>query len=244
MKRKLLYGLLAFLLAGCTAAVKPEETAPTGSQGCDAFEECGDDTAAESHTEFKESYESLNGTVNASGKEHRTITIPDNNPFVCSDIDTAIAKMDAGESFYLYVGDPKCPWCRAIIETACAKAEEYGIKEILTINIWDEAGNEVLRDKYELKDGTPVCVNEGLAGYAELLKRADAFLDEYTVKDEAEQEVSVGEKRIFAPTYFRIENGAVVRMTTGIPEELSDPRSKLTQAQLQEMASDFDRFFG
>jgi len=154
-----------------------------------------------------------------------------------------LKRIENKESFYVYVGDPKCPWCRAVIETAIAKAEEYGVNEILYLEIWDAEGNEILRDKYELKDGKAVLVTEGAEGYSELLTAFDSLLDEYELKD-GDTVVDVGEKRIYAPNYFRIEQGKAIRMTTAIPDTMEDPRSEISQEQLDFMAECFDGFFG
>ena len=244
MKHKLLICALLFV-AGCSSQTIPQPAAsPSPKQGCDAFVECTDETAETGSASFKEAYESLNGKENANGKIHRKITIAEDHPFLYASEQEVIERLDAGDSFYLYIGDAKCPWCRAVIETAIAKAAEHGVDEILYLPIWDDEGNEILRDKYELVDGKPVQVSKGTAGYHELLKRFDSVLDSYTLTTDDEKEVEVGEKRIYAPNYFRIEDGGkTITMVTGIPSDLSDPRAELSETQLQEMAEIFDKFF-
>ena len=224
------------LLGGCKTVEEPqpEPAGPTGAQGCDVFESCEDDSTSVTSLNFKEDYEALNGTENASGKEHRTITIAEDHPFVKISAAQAAEAVANGETFYLYVGDPKCPWCRSVIETAIAKAKEYGVEEIRYVEIWDEDGNEIVRDQYVLEEGAPVLKVEGAEGYAELLEDFADLLSDYTLTDEDGTVVEVGEKRIYAPNFFRIENGTAIRMTTGIPEELDDPRAELTEAMKAE----------
>ena len=42
---------------------------------------------------FKKNYEDLNGTVNKNGKEHRTVNISSNNPFIKSSAKEVIEKL-------------------------------------------------------------------------------------------------------------------------------------------------------
>ena len=240
MHKKLLFAFMSCLmLYGCaeTASKTPDSS---GSKGCDVFEECETtvDTPTEETVSFKEDYESLNGTENKKGKIHRTITIPETVTFTYTTLSDVIAKLDNKENFFLYIGDAKCPWCRAVIETAIAKAEEYGIKEILYVPIWDEDGNELFRDKYTVNEGIPFHESDGSNEYMELLGRFRDVLKDYEI-----DEVSVGEKRIYAPSFFRIENGEAVFMTEGIPESLEDPRTEIAEEQYSEMKAYFDNLF-
>lgn len=259
---RLIVSLLTLALIGCTASQTATQASdrPDGSHGCDAFEQCedgsgtengtsdgtpaGTDTAPEERAAFKTAYESLNGTQNKSEKVYRTVTVPEDHPFKEISVTDAVSALKNGESFYLYVGDPKCPWCRAVLETACAKAKEYGIQEIRTLTIWDAEGNEILRDKYRLEDGKPVKVSEGAEGYADLLDAFDSLLDEYELTNDAKEKIAVGEKRIYAPTYFRIDKGTAVRATGGYGSSMTDPWADLTEEMLKEEQSEFDGLFG
>ena len=70
MKQKrlpLILTVCGILLSGCSsAAVQPASTA----------------SASAASISVKQEYEALNGQTNTSGKEHRTVTIPEDNPFV------------------------------------------------------------------------------------------------------------------------------------------------------------------
>jgi hypothetical protein len=61
-------------------------------------------TVNESAIAFKEDYESLNGTTNDSGKEHRTISIDKDNPYETVDASKIVELMENGETFYVYFG--------------------------------------------------------------------------------------------------------------------------------------------
>ena len=64
---------------------------------------------------FKEEYEAINGVANSSGKEHRTLSISEDNPFVYVTGEEIVEKIENNETFYVYFGSPYCPWCRSVI---------------------------------------------------------------------------------------------------------------------------------
>lgn len=251
------------LLTGCgssTAAQAATASAAAqgqGAQGCDIFVECEDDTAApegessasadglhsSSPASFKEAYESLNGKETSSGKVYRAVAIPDDNPMIEISGDEAASMLQKGETFYLYIGDEQCPWCRSVIEQALASAKKHGIHTIYYVQIWDADHNEVLRDRYELQDGKAVQTGFGTGAYSVLLQAADAFLDEYTLEDENGNEVDTGEKRIYAPTFFKVNKGSVTAMTTGTSPAQSDAYQPLDDTILADEASMMDTFF-
>ena len=78
---------------------------------------------------FKDEYESLNGTKNANGKEHRTVSIPSDNPIIISDAKEIVKMVESEESFYVYFGSKLCPWCRSVIEKALEVANMNGVKK-------------------------------------------------------------------------------------------------------------------
>ncbi len=237
--------LALILLAGCgsstaaTAATASPSSATTGTQGCDIFEECADDTAAPegeesgsaaaASTSFKEEYESLNGTETSSGNTYRTVSIPEENPIVEITGDEAASKIQNGDTFYLYIGDEQCPWCRSVIEQALASAAEHGVDTIYYVQIWDADHNEQ--------------TGFGTGAYTVLLKAADAFLDEYTLEDDDGNTVDTGEKRIYAPTFMKIENGTVTALTTGTSPSQTDAYQDLDDGIVADEKAMFDSFF-
>ena len=193
--------------------------------------------------DFKEEYEALNGTTNSRGMEHRTITIPEENPYEKVDPSKIVEMIEDKESFYLYVGDPLCPWCRSVLEKSIEVAKKYNIEKIYYIEIWDEEGTELFRDKYELQNGEAVQIIEGVPEYYTLLEKFDKVLSDYTLTGEDGEKVEVGEKRIYAPNYFYIQNGKVVRMTEGMTDTLKDPRGELTDEVLEDEEKEFTKLF-
>lgn len=219
MKRTLIGCLCTFLLVGCSA----KQTTKSN--------------------EVKTEYEALNGTTNSSGKEHRTVTIPEDAPFVLAQPADIIQKAEAGESFFVVYSDPLCPWCRSVIEAACQSAKENNIETIYMVNIWDKDGNEIFRDKYEIKDSTISKVSDGTAEYQKTLDIFDTVLGEYTLQDSNGTVFNVGEKRIFAPNFISVKEGKAIAMTEGISDLQTDAREELTDEIKQDEVKIFNEFF-
>jgi len=193
--------------------------------------------------EFKKEYEALNGKTNKAGKEHRTITIPEDNPYIKVDPSKIVEMIDNEDSFFLYVGDPLCPWCRSVLEKSIEVANKYKVKKIYYIEIWDEEGNEIFRDKYELKDNKLVKTIDGTKEYERLLEEFDSVLSDYTIKNENDESISTGKKRIYAPNYFYIKNGKVVKLITGNSKLQTDSREELTKEILEDEEEQFKELF-
>lgn len=192
---------------------------------------------------FKSDYESLNGKESKSGKIHRTVNIDKNNPFIEISPEELLKKIEKGETFYVYFGDKLCPWCRSVIEKAIEIANRKGIKKVYYVAIWDDEGNEVLRDKYELKDNELVKTIEGTKTYYKLLEHFGRVLSNYTLKDTDGNIIETGEKRIYAPNFIYVKNGVSVKLTEGISENQKDPREELTTKILEDEEELFDNFF-
>ena len=192
--------------------------------------------------EFKEEYESINGVVNKNGKEHRAITIDEDNPYIKTTPEEIVKMINNKETFFLYVGDSLCPWCRSVLEKSIEVAKKYNVKKIYYIEIWDDEGNEILRDKYELK---PILTKtiEGTDSYKFLLEKFDSVLSEYTLTDTEGHKITTEEKRIYAPNYFYIKNGEVVKMVEGISEKQKDSREELTEEILKDEEEQFISLF-
>ena len=196
--------------------------------------------------EFKEEYESLNGKKVSSTSElvHRTVSIDENNPFEKISAEEIVKKIEKKETFYLYVGDKMCPWCRSVIEVATKEANDKNISKIYYVNIWDDEHNEVLRDKYEVKeDGSLNKIVDGTEAYHKLLEYFDSVLSNYTLKDNDGNSIETGEKRIYAPNFFYVESGNVKKMVEGISESQSGPFDELTEEMLNDEKKAFDDFF-
>lgn len=193
--------------------------------------------------DFKEDYESINGEVNKYGKEHRTVSIDENNPFITITTEELLEMIEDGQTFYVYFGDKLCPWCRSIIEKAIEIANKNNIEKIYYIPIWDDEGNEIVRDKYELKDGDLVKTVEGCDEYDKFLEYFDSVLSDYNITDSDGNKISTGEKRIYAPNFIYVKNGEAKKLVTGISESQTDSRQELSEDILKDEEDIFEEFF-
>lgn len=191
---------------------------------------------------FKNDYESINGKTNSHGSINRTITIPEDNPFEEVSASEIVKMIENKETFYVYFGSKLCPWCRSVIEKATELAKTYGISKIYYVDIWDDEGNEIVRDKYKLVDGKPVLEKEGTDEYKKLLEYFNDYLRDYTLTDD-NNNVSVGEKRIYAPNFIFIENGVTKKLVTGKSDKLTNPNDELTDEILKDQDEIFTNFF-
>ena len=205
--------------------------------GCNKNE---DDKAA---IAFKEEYESLNGKTNARGVEHRTVNIPEDNPYEKISAKELLEKIENKETFYVYFGDRLCPWCRSVIEKSIEVANKNNIEKIYYVKIWDDEGNEVLRDKYELVDGKLTKTLEGTEEYTKLLVILKDVLSDYNLTDSKGKKVSTGEKRIYAPNFVYIEKGTVLNLVEGISDKQTESREELTEEILSDETKIFEDFF-
>ena len=211
--------------------------------GCKTKETNAEDTY-KGPLEFKEEYESLNGQTNSSGKEHRSVSIAEDNPFFYITAEELIEKMDSGETFYVYFGSKLCPWCRSVIEKAIEVAKEKKINKIYYIDIWDEEGNEILRDKYILdSNNEPQQIVSGTDSYSEILTRFNHLLSDYTLEDKEGNKIDIGEKRIYAPSFFFVKNGVAEALVEGTSDKQSDSRGELTEEILTDEEEIFSKFF-
>lgn len=211
--------------------------------GCASIAAQPSATAVSPAAAFKEEYEALNGTENSSGKINRTITIPADNPFVMVSAEEVVQKAEAGESFYVLYSDPLCPWCRSVIEAACQSAKDNGIETIYSVDVWDDEGGEILRDKYQLKDGKIEKVSDGTEAYQKTLELFGNVLNDYTLSDDNDTSYAVGEKRIYLPNFINVRKGKAVKLLEGISNLQKVPREELTDAIKQDELKAFNDFF-
>ena len=200
--------------------------------------------ATEASLAFKEDYEKLNGKENKSGKVHRTVSIDEANPYVEVSADEIVKKIENKETFYVYFGSTLCPWCRSTIESAIKVAKEKNIETIYYVDVWDDEGNEILRDKLEVdKKGKVKVAKEGTESYYKLLDYFDEYLRNYDLTDSNGKAVESNEKRIYAPNYMYIENGNIKKLTNGKADSQKDAREELTEQLKNEQLAKFRDFF-
>ena len=118
---------------------------------------CNKDKSKQSALDFKEEYEKVNEKVMIKDIKYRSLNIDEDNPYVKVSIDEIAKKIENEETFYLYVGDHLCPWCRSGLEKMIEVAKNEGIKTIYYVDFWDDNHNEILRDLYDVEiDGEDI----------------------------------------------------------------------------------------
>ena len=196
-----------------------------------------DKNSKEDALNFKEEYESLNGQTNDSGKENRTISISEDNPYQTVEASEIVNLMNDKKTFYVYFGFPTCPWCRSVIEKSIEIAQKKNISKIYYVNVLE------IRDKMEVVDGEATRTVEGSEDYYELIELLSNVLNNYELQDENGNSIDTGEKRIYAPSFVYIENGKAVKLIEGISENQTDSRMELTDEILEDEENLFSDFF-
>ena len=177
---------------------------------------------------FKEEYEKLNGKKNDQGKKYREITIDSKNKMVYKTTEEVLNLIDKKKSFVLYFGFDTCPWCRSVVPTLASISKELN-QEVYYIDVKD------IRDTFELDDDNkPKLVKKGSKDYSKLLEKLEPVLEDYTLTDSDNNEIKVGEKRIYAPSIVSVIDGKAKELTTGISEKQTDGYMKLTKEMEKE----------
>ena len=92
-----------------------------------------------------------------------------------------------------------------------------------------------IRDSYELDDDNkPKLVKKGSKDYSKLLEKLEPVLEDYTLTDSDNNEIKVGEKRIYAPNIISVINGEAKELTTGISDKQTEGYMKLTKEMEKE----------
>ena len=172
---------------------------------------------------FKEEYEKLNSKKNDQGKKYREITIDSKNKIVYKTTEEVLNLIDKKKSFVLYFGFDTCPWCRSVVPTLASISKELN-QEVYYIDVKD------IRVTFELDDDNkPKLVKKGSKDYSKLLEKLEPVLEDYTLTDSDNNEIKVGEKRIYAPSIVSVIDGKAKELTTGISDKQTDGYMKLTK---------------
>lgn len=193
---------------------------------------------------FMTEYEDLNGKKAKNGKKYRKLDISSDNRMIYSTAKEIVKKIDNNESFIVYFGFAKCPWCRTMVTNLVdlSMQKEMDVYYVDILNI---------RDVKEYIDGEVKTTKEGDKYYMELLSRLDSVLDKYTLKDEnglaivddEGYEIETNEKRIYAPNVVAVVNGTAQKMVTGYSSLIEDPFDTLTEEMNKESIEQLECIF-
>lgn len=215
--------LLCFLtLVGCNSSKIREDNKKAKEEQSEKKKEKKSNVQTDA-SKFKQEYESLNGKDAGNDKKYRSIEIDEENPFVYAEAKDIIELIDKKETFIVYFGFSKCPWCRSVLPTLVSVAKDNGVDKIYYVDILD------IRDTLELgKKDKVETAKEGTEDYYELLDKLDNVLNNYTLTNEKGKEIRTGEKRIYAPNVITVVNGKAKKITTGISDKQDDAYMELT----------------
>ena len=191
---------------------------------------------------FKEEYERLNGQTSGD-VTIRELNISETNPFIYSTAEEIVEKVNNKETFVVYFGFAKCPWCRSVLPSLIESAKANKVDKIYYVDVFS------IRDKYELDENNKAQRTvEGTKGYYDLLVSLDSVLDDYApltykTKKGKIKKVEIGEKRIYAPNVVVIKNGNPMALETGICESQTDAYMELTEEMLNNTKYKFDCLF-
>lgn len=131
-----------------------------------------------------------------------------------------------------------------VIKKQIEVALEKGIEKIYYVDIWDNDGNEILRDKYVFNE--ELKLEKSIVGTDDYYKLLDMFsnvLKDYTLTDKNGKTISVGEKRIYAPNFILVKNGLATKLISGTSSKQKDSREELTEDLLNDEEEIFKSFF-
>ena len=198
--------------------------------------------------EFKKDYESVNGTTNKNGKEHRSVTISDENPYEKVEAKDILDKIENKETFYVYFGDKLCPWCRSVIEKMIEIVNEEGVKHIYYVDVrpGKDSYDTDIRDEYAVDENGNIYLQRiGSDSFHEFLKRFDLVLKPYSRGDIKSLDGTEfeGQKRLGAPNIIYVEKGIPKRLVSGISEKQTDAYIELTDEILKDEEKILKEFF-
>lgn len=200
---------------------------------------------------FKESYESLNGTIRESdGATYQTIEIDENNPIKYTTVAEMLDVMD-NENAVIYVGGNWCPWCRNAVPVLLEVAKEFGVEKLYYVELDDD------KSTFEIRDGELVKTKDGSEAYYKLLERLGDRFAPYSLKDKDGKEYPTGETRMSVPYVIGVSGGEIVAekkgtvslnegqtkydpMTSEQKKQVRDEYRKLFEAALGKKADDCD----
>lgn len=180
---------------------------------------------------IKEEYESLNNKKSGSGKTYPKVTLSENNKFKYKSAKEIVKTLKSGTGL-IYLGFPKCPWCRNAINVL----NYVDVNEIMYLDMTNQ------RDEYSIKDGALTKTKDGTKEYYEMLEILDGILDTYEVSDDAGNKLSANEKRIYVPLVIGVKDGKIVgyHKDTVTLSDNQSPYDLLTKKQQSDLKKIYD----
>ena len=179
---------------------------------------------------FKEEYESLNGTYAYNDIKFPKVSLIDENPFVYKDASEVVETLKNGTGI-IYLGFPKCPWCRNAVNVL----QYVNVDEIIYLDMSD------VRDTYELVNGSVTKTKDGSKEYYEMLDLLNDILMDYELENDGVK-YQTGEKRIYVPLVVGVKEGKIVayHMDTVTLDDGQTAFDLLTKKQQEDLKDIYD----
>lgn len=147
---------------------------------------------------FSRLYMSVNNQVDGDHTYQAIYISPCNPMQICTDTEL-VANIQNGYTGYIYLGSPRCPYCRNTVPLLLEQAQASGISRILSCTLQN------YNYRYEYTDAGLIETQHGTPSYDTLLQ----LLDAYTAP-----------KRVAAPDGQAVDTGVrtVLHCTNGIPD--------------------------
>ncbi|MBR2801915.1 MAG: transporter accessory protein [Erysipelotrichaceae bacterium] len=201
MKKTVVFILCLLLLCGCSK--EAEDMHNSSSQGCD--NECAYTPSPAQNSAEKAD---MSGYEGFSDEEH---------VFLVSDVKTMLEKMEKGETFVVYFGFTRCPWCIEAVPILNETAKEYG----RTVDYVDTRSSEEIHSNIEIPD------------YDKLTEK----VGEYFPLDDKEI------PHLYTPFLFFIRDGKVVATHQGTLEGHDAHERQMTEAEKTELKALYQKYF-
>lgn len=177
---------------------------------------------------FKEEYEIYNGKKTDRGV-YPTLEIPENNIIKYSTLKEVNEILSSGTGV-IYLGFPKCPWCRNAIKVLLDSADSTTLDKIYYVDMQNE------RDIMKIDgNGNIVTTQKASDDYYKLVEKLKDILPDYIIYDSENNEYNTNTKRIYVPLVLFIENGQLVDYHMDTVESQKDPYVDLTEEQYNEL---------
>lgn len=197
--------------------------------------------AASDGCTFSRLYMSVNNPV-AGDHTYQAIYISPCNPMqICTDTEL-VASIQNGYTGYIYLGSPRCPYCRNTVPLLLEQAQASGISRILSCTLQN------YNYRYEYTDTGLIETQHGTPAYDTLLQLLDAYTAPKRVVAPDGQAVDTGVRTIYMPAVLHCTNGIPDRCwqysSTGITLDAGQSAYDLwTPAQQQLARESLQEFF-
>jgi hypothetical protein len=152
---------------------------------------------------FARMYMSVNNQVDGDHTYQAIHVSPCNPMQICTDIEL-VASLQNGYTGYIYLGSPRCPYCRNTVPLLLEQAQTSGISRILSCTLQN------YNYRYEYTDAGLIETQHGTPAYDTLLQLLDAYTAPKRIAAPDGQTVDTGVRTIYMP--------AVLHCTNGIPD--------------------------